>query len=195
MALAARNNDTIVYVPEGNKALIESMGFLHVVENTWWDTNDALVKEDKTLVLSCLPALHWSIRFSLGSYRASLWSSWMIHTENVNIYFAGDSAYGPHFKEIGEKYPSIDLVLMPIGPTSEHENKHKDQHVDAPEAVDAFIDLGAHCFMPMHYGTFFLSKDTLTYPLEKLDASWHEKGALLQDKQLLMARCGQAITL
>ena len=202
MALAKKYNP-VIYAPKGNYRLLKSMGFSRVVTNTWWDTN-MLEKDGRTVTITCLPARHWSIRFSLTSYRKSLWASWMIQApatdDKINsIYFAGDTAAGPHFKEIAYEYPNIDVALMPISPSPKGEsnvhvraqNRHAYNHVDAKGAVDAFIQLGARCFVPMHYGTFFLSEETLTHPIAHTYAAWQAQQDLLGDKELLFAQCGK----
>lgn len=164
------------------------MRFDQIIENTWWDKNQ-LTKNGARLSISCLPAYHSSIRFSLGSYRRSLWSGWMISSDQHTIYFAGDTAYGKHFKQIGAHFPSIDVALMPIGPTSEGENRHKGCHVDAPEAVQAFVDLGARYFVPMHFGTFFIGKNILEHPIRKVYEAWQHHG--LSHDKLLFMQCGK----
>jgi L-ascorbate metabolism protein UlaG (beta-lactamase superfamily) len=203
MALNKKFKPTI-FVPVGNRKTLAAMGFKNnqIVENTWWEQN-TLTKnsaqasnsqDTRSIIITCLPAYHWSIRFDLGSYRESLWSSWLISSDSsssASIYFAGDTAYGPHFKEIGHCFPNINIALMPIGPTEKGENRHKESHVDALEAVDAFIDLGAHCFVPMHYGTFFISPSTVELPINRLHAHWQEKLDFVGSKKLLVARCGQ----
>ncbi len=186
----ARRYDPRIYVPEGNKDLFKGMGFSRVIENTWGDKH-TLKKDDRSITLTFLPAYHWSIRFSLASYRRSLWGSWMINGDDTNIYFAGDTAYGDHFKEIAHEFPKIDIALMPIGPTSEGENKHKVSHIDAVEAVDAFIDLNARSFIPMHYGIFFSGEDTEKYPLLRLNDTWQTRADQLKDKKLLVAQIGK----
>ncbi len=182
----------IVFVPLGNKELLESMGFTRVVEHNWWDSQK-LTHDGREITFTCLPAYHWSRR-SLFDYNKSLWSSWMLSTEDRNIYFAGDSAYGPHFTEIADAYKTIDVALMPIAPTGEKENPCKQSHVDAPEAVQAFIDLRARTFIPMHYGTFSSSKTKLTYPLQRLRSTWQENACELKDKNLIVAQCGKPYT-
>jgi len=194
----AKKYDPVIFVPEGNEEDVAQMGFTHIVENSWWDSY-TLAKDQKQITFSCLPAYHWSIRFSFDSYRTSLWSSWMITYNNKNVYFAGDTAYAAHFKEIATLFPSIDVALMPIGPTTEEvedeeqdaHSEHKECHVDAHQAIDAFVDLNARCFIPMHYGTFAWGKDALEYPLPQLHKYWEKDAAKLKGKKLLVAQCGK----
>ncbi len=189
--------DPVVYVPEGNKELFAELGFSKIVETTWWEKHE-LSKDTKTVIFTCLPAYHWSARFwpdtfSRFGYRASLCASWMISTHNKNIYFAGDTAFGPHFKEIAADFSSINVALMPIGPTSDKRTKHNMlSHIDAKEAIDAFIDLNAHCFIPMHYGTFVSGEEKLELPVAVLHTHWKENQDTLTNKTLLFARCGQS---
>lgn len=186
--------DPVVYVPEGDRALFKGIGFSRVHECTWWQVNHQTV-EGNNITFTFLPAYHWSIRFSLQSYRTSLWGSWMISSNNKNIYFAGDTAYGPHFTEIAQTFNNIDAALMPIGPTCLGKNRHAHKHVDAYESVNAFQDLGAQTFIPMHYGTVFVGKDKemLENPLKAIHAAWSAKK--LAPERLLLARCGKSYSL
>ena len=69
-----------------------------IVEADWWDELSY-----EGLKLACAPARHFSGR-SVNDRYATLWCSWVIESEEARIYFSGDSGYGPHFKQIGEKY-------------------------------------------------------------------------------------------
>ena len=188
----AKKFDPVILVPEGNMQFVKGMGFSKIIEKSWWQDYQ-FTKGNQTIKIACLPAYHWSIRFSLESYRKALWSSWMISANDFNIYFAGDTAYGPHFKEIAQEFPKIDIALMPIGPTCKGQNTHAHCHVDAQESIEGFIDLNAHYFVPMHYGTVFVhsNNEMLKYPIERLTEFWESKALQLREKKLLFAQCGK----
>ncbi|MFD0589851.1 MBL fold metallo-hydrolase [Paenibacillus sp. GCM10027627] len=84
------------------------------------------------------------------------------------VYFAGDSGYFPGFKEIGRRF-DIDVALMPIG-AYEPEWFMGPQHVTPEQALQAFEDIGAKRFVPMHYGAFKLADDTPREALDRLEA-------------------------
>lgn len=195
-AICKKYPNVVALVPKGDKKLFKSMGFKQVYEKTWWEQH-TLEKNNKTLTTTFLPAKHWSIHIDPRHYRKSLWGSWMISCDQMNIYFAGDTAYEGHFKQIAQKFSSIDVALMPIAPTSpKNHEKNKHQHVDAKEAIDAFIDLNARCFIPMHWGTFFRGPDTYEHPINQLDYHWKTKNESgeLNGKKLVLAHCGQQIS-
>jgi len=118
-----------------------------------------------------------------------------ISSADKHVYFAGDTGYGPHFNEIAQRYPIITTALLPIGPTDKEDengiNRHGKEHVNAQEAIQSFIDLKAHEFIPMHYGTFFPGKDTLEYPLEKLQSTWQRRAQELENRALNIITCGK----
>jgi L-ascorbate metabolism protein UlaG (beta-lactamase superfamily) len=84
------------------------------------------------------------------------------------IYFAGDSGYFRGFHEIGKHF-DIDVALMPIG-AYEPEHFMGVQHVTPEQSLQAFLDTGAHWFVPMHYGSFKLADDTPREALERLES-------------------------
>ena len=104
-----------------------------------------------------LPAKHWSSR-SLTDANRTLWGSYLIKGKNTTLYFAGDTAYDGHFKEIAQLFPGIDICLMPVG-AYKPPYIMKKNHTSPTEAVNAFHDLGGKVFIPMHYGTFDLSDE------------------------------------
>ncbi|MCR2806121.1 MBL fold metallo-hydrolase [Paenibacillus soyae] len=90
------------------------------------------------------------------------------------VYFAGDSGYFRGFREIGSRF-RIDVALMPIG-AYEPEWFMGPQHVTPEEALQAFEDIRAGWFVPMHYGAFKLADDTPREALDRLEAGRMNKG-------------------
>lgn len=96
---------------------------------------------------TCMPARHMSSRIGID-WSNRLWCSWIININNGHsiIYYPGDTAIGPHFKEVYDFIASsvdtasneprrIDLTLMPIGPQEPHQIMRV-FHVDPKEAFD-----------------------------------------------------------
>ena len=113
-----------------------------------------------------LPAHHWNRRWMNDTNR-ELWGSFLIRTGDKTIYFAGDTAYANHFKEIRKLAGTIDYVFMPIA-AYRPDWMMRRAHVSPQEAVNAFNDLGAKYFVPMHYGTFDLSDEPIGEPIRLL---------------------------
>jgi len=119
--------------------------------------------QEEDLSITLVPARHWGRR-SLFDKNSVLWGGFLITYKDQSIYFAGDSASGSHFEEIGKRY-EIDIALLPIG-AYKPEFIMKENHLNPQEAFDAFTQLQAKRMIPMHYGTFNLSDEPLDEPLQ-----------------------------
>ena len=106
-----------------------------------------------------------------------------------SIYYAGDSGYFRGFKEIGERF-TIHTALMPIGAYEPEWFMHP-SHVTPEEAIQAFQDVGAKVFIPMHYGAFMLADDTPKEAIDRLQIHWAK--ANLVDKQLTILALGETL--
>ena len=139
--LYKKNAQMKLLVPLGDKQWLQHRGFANVEEYTWWDNGTIVGAGGEKVIFTFLPAIHWSGR-GVFDRNKSLWGSWMIQSSGHNLYFAGDTAYGRHFKAIATEFGQIDTVLMPIGPCEPHEDLQL-THVNAEQAGQAFLELGA----------------------------------------------------
>lgn len=180
--------ETTFLVPLGDKAWFERRGFTRVREYSWWE-QDRFTHHEHEIEFSFLPALHWSQR-GLRDFNTSLWGSWVIRVGNESVYFAGDTAYGGHFSAIKKEFPTLSHALMPIGPC-EPRRWMQDSHMNAEEAGQAFLDLGARKFLPMHWGTFNFGTDHHEAPYERI-VSWWQKQQL-SEQELIVLKAGQRL--
>ena len=141
---------------------------------------DRLTKDFK---ITLLPAKHWGRR-GLSDTNKTLWGSFLIK----DIYFAGDTSYSSHFKEIGEKY-KIRKALMPIG-AYKPEFIMKSNHMNPQEAIQGSLDLKADEVIPMHYGTFKLSDEDFGEPI-----IWATEESLKQKISLKRLDVGEGVEL
>jgi N-acyl-phosphatidylethanolamine-hydrolysing phospholipase D len=148
--IAALPAHAAVYVPLG---LGDYVGRLHdgkVQEMDWWEQLDL----GNGTSLTCLPAQHWSRRIG-QDFNTTLWTGYLLQTMDMSVYYVGDSGYFAGFQEIGRRFPGIDYVLMPL--TAYHPRWFMHYaHMNAPESIQAFQDLGAGFYIPTQWGTFRL---------------------------------------
>ncbi len=189
----AKRDNPLFILPVGNKDLFNSYGLEKIVEKNWWETitlekHAGLISnsaDTPPLTITCLPARHWSCRKLLDANTA-LWSSWMIECAGFTIYCAGDSGYGPHFKEIAHEFPQIDVALMPINPI-----KSSNEHMGPNDAITAFLDLGAQVFVPTHWGTFSCESYTGETPIHRLVQHWAKREPELSKNCCLVYQFGE----
>ncbi|HBY05614.1 TPA: hypothetical protein DEG75_01560 [Candidatus Dependentiae bacterium] len=188
--IAKRNPLVQIFAPWGDRALLVRSGFSRVTECMWWDdfslVHDALKQK---LELYFLPAVHWSRR-ALFDRNRSLWGSWIVRVGEQAVYFAGDTASGEHFKAIAHEFPSINTALMPVSPC-EPRASMRFVHLSAEDAGEAFLALGAHRFVPMHWGTYHFGEDHPLVPIRRLTAWWEREKEQLLDRQLALLKIGE----
>ncbi|WP_078988249.1 MBL fold metallo-hydrolase [Streptomyces sp. WM6372] len=170
---------TPLFVPAGLAGWCRRRGFGRVTELDWWEC-----AELGGVRFDFVPAHHWSKRSLLDTCR-TLWGGWVLSDVRAagtprKVYFAGDTGYGHWFGEIGRRHPGIDLALLPIGAYAPRWWL-RDVHADPEEAVQACRDVGARRMAPMHWGTFVLSAEPVTEPLERVRAAWARAGLSRED--------------
>jgi L-ascorbate metabolism protein UlaG (beta-lactamase superfamily) len=186
----------IILVPQGMSNLCHQIGFTRVTELDWWQQHHIVLQGHPDAVFTLLPAKHWSNR-GLFDINQVLCGSWMIQIQGYHIYFAGDSAYDNHFKMIAQQFHSIHVALLPIGP-NEPDYLMRRSHMSTEQACQAFLDLNAHIYIPMHWGTFELGTDTFDSPIRRLKTWWksHQPDVIsrsrkeVTSKQLVILKFG-----
>ncbi len=156
--LRAVASDQSIIVPEHVGGLVHGLGFRHVHELRHWESFEL-----GSLKVTLTPARHWGARVLHDSHRG--FGGFHIAYAGRSVFHCGDSAYFEGFKEIGERLP-VEIALLPIG-AYEAPTK-RDVHMNPEEAIEAFMNLGAKTFVPMHFGTFRLSYEPLHEPPDRL---------------------------
>ena len=127
-------------------------------ELDWWETF-----KENDLSLTATPGRHFSGR---GIKRGqSLWSSFILKTNEYNLFLGGDSGYDKHFKEIGEKYGPFDLAVLESG---QYNKSWPNIHMMPEETVQAAADLNAKVLLPVHWGKFTLAMHAWDEPIQRV---------------------------
>ena len=144
-----------------------------VIEREWWEHHDVRGPSGDVR-FTFVPQQHWSMRTPFDR-NAVLWGGWVMRGREGAAYHAGDTAYFPHFREIGERAGPIDWAMMPIG-AYDPEWFMQSQHIGPEDAGRAFVELGARNFVCMHWGTFKLTDEPLSEPPERIARWWDAEG-------------------
>jgi L-ascorbate metabolism protein UlaG (beta-lactamase superfamily) len=148
----------------GNRAFLKSFGLRRVDELDWWQCVDASAAK-----ITMTPAQHWSTR-GPGSRNRTLWGGFIMQVGARQVYFAGDTGYWKHFREIRTRFGRMDLALLPIG-AYEPRWFMCDQHMNPDDAVRAHIDLESRASIGTHFGCFRLTEEGIEEPVTALAAA------------------------
>ena len=167
--------DTTMLVPANLGSWFRRRGFTDVVELDWYESHRLPGPDGGDVDLDFVPAHHWSRRGLVDTCR-SLWGGWIFTTgHGRRVYFAGDTGDGHFFEDIAQRYPGIDLALLPVG-AYEPNWFMKTVHLNPAEAVRVCGELGAPRMATMHWGTFILSTERLMAPVEEAERAWLAAG-------------------
>jgi len=151
--------------PLGNDTLLRrGLGDIDVTAVDWHDS----VRLGDGVDVDAVPTQHWSAR-GLGDRMHALWASFVLKIGAKTIYAVGDSGLGDGgtFRDVGVRYPLIDLALLPIG-AYEPRWFMRDQHMNPDDAVRALELCGARRALGHHWGTFKLTNEPIDAPREAL---------------------------
>jgi L-ascorbate metabolism protein UlaG (beta-lactamase superfamily) len=160
--LRHRGGSTFI-VPARVARLLRAQGIAPVHELDWGESLSL-----PHLTIHCVPALHFSGR-GIYDRNLTLWCGYIIEFRERRVYFAGDTAFGPHFAQIREKFGKIDLALLPIG-AYEPRWFMAAVHMNPEEACRAHEILAARTSIAIHHGTFQLADDGIETPKRQLVA-------------------------
>jgi L-ascorbate metabolism protein UlaG (beta-lactamase superfamily) len=153
--------DVPIVTSLGVGARLEALGVAaeRIHELDWGESVDL-----RGLRLTATPCQHFSGR-SLADRNRTLWSSWVIESEQRKVFFSGDTGLSDQFRDIGAKYGPFDLVLLEVGAFNE---AWGDIHLGPDNALTVFEMLGGGTLLPVHWGTFNLALHDWNDPAETL---------------------------
>jgi L-ascorbate metabolism protein UlaG (beta-lactamase superfamily) len=159
-----------VFAGLGNATFLRSKGLHNVTEVDWWQE----LPLSAAVTLVSVPAQHFSSR-GLRDRDGTLWTGYAFRSSAGLSYFAGDTGYSPHFRQIRERLGPVRLAVLPIG-AYRPEWFMDPVHVSPHQAVRAAQDLEAELSVPMHYGTFRLADDGQEEPVAELKRALEAMG-------------------
>lgn len=149
--LAGKDSMTVL-VPLGLAPYFTERGYTNVIEMDWWDTH-----KNGALEVQALPAVHFSGR-GLFDRNRTLWASFAIRSDELSLWFSGDTAAGAVFEEIGQRAGPFDLAMVGIG-AYEPRAIMKSSHATPEEAIEIVRAVRATRAVGMHWGTVKLTPE------------------------------------
>jgi L-ascorbate metabolism protein UlaG (beta-lactamase superfamily) len=113
-----------------------------------------------------LEAIHISRR-GISDTNKTLWGSFLIDSPEGRIYFAGDTAYGEHFRQVYARFGAPKVSLLPIGAYEPRWFMYR-MHMNPDEAVRAHMDLHSEHSLAIHFGLLDLAAESYEAPVNEL---------------------------
>lgn len=162
--LVARDRPAMV-TGLGNAAYLARKGIAGARELDWWGRAPLPGGLEATF----LPARHFSAR-GLTDRARTLWGGFAVASPGGRLLFLGDTAFGTHLAEIGQRLGPSGVALIPIGAYAPGWFMER-VHMTPEQALEAARLVGARASLAMHFGTFKLTHERIEEPVERLHAA------------------------
>jgi L-ascorbate metabolism protein UlaG (beta-lactamase superfamily) len=142
--------------------------------------------------ITAVPVKHVGYRYGAdAAWMTKTFTGYVLEYRGLTVYFSGDTAYdAERFRATAERFPHIDLALLPIAPI--HPRSFMEEvHADPAEAVQAFIDLRAQTMVPIHFDTLINGFDSRGEARTTLQTVVHARG--LDDRVRILPIGGQTV--
>jgi L-ascorbate metabolism protein UlaG (beta-lactamase superfamily) len=156
-SLKALPKTAVVVACSGCGVLIRPLGFYDVRELKWGERTNV-----DGFSIEALGARHWGKRWPHG--RVYGFNSYLLAKNGHRMLLACDSAYTDLFAPLASHPP--DIAAFSIGAY----NPWIWNHANPEQVWKMFLQTGAHYLIPIHWGTFRLSKEPMDEPLRRLIA-------------------------
>ena len=145
-----------VVCPLGVAEYLEYWGYdpQNITEMDWYETINY-----QLTTISCLPTRHFSNR--LFKRNQTLWASFIVESGDRKVYIGGDGGYDGRFKEIYERFGSVDLALMENG---QYNKDWANIHLMPKDLEQAILDLQPKQVFTVHHDKFSLAPHAWTEP-------------------------------
>jgi L-ascorbate metabolism protein UlaG (beta-lactamase superfamily) len=160
-----------LFLPEGGLVYLTDFPFEARELRSWHSI------EGGGLRVTAVPVEHTGGRYGIdGEWMKKTFTGYVVEYAGLSVFFAGDTAYDPgDFERIRERFPHLDLALLPIAPIRPRDHMHR-VHMDPDEALDALRDLGAAFMIPIHFDALVAGTDAPGEARETLIARARERG-------------------
>jgi L-ascorbate metabolism protein UlaG (beta-lactamase superfamily) len=175
-----------LFVPRGGLVYVPNYAF-DVRELATWESF-----EDRGMRITAVPVKHVGYRYGAdAAWMTKSFTGYVLEYRGLTVYFSGDTAYDEQrFRITAERFPHIDLALLPIAPI--HPRGFMEAvHADPAEAVQAFVDLRARTMVPIHFDTLINGFDDPGEARTTLQRVVHARG--LDDRVRILPIGGQAV--
>jgi L-ascorbate metabolism protein UlaG (beta-lactamase superfamily) len=177
-----RSNPPRILTGLGVGGLLAKEGLSSYSELDW--DQSVTVKDTKFFFLE---AIHTSRR-GISDTNKTLWGSFLIDSPEGKIYFAGDTAYGEHFKQIYARFGAPKVSLLPIGAYEPRWFMYR-MHMNPDEAVRAHRDLHSEHSIAIHFGLLDMAAESYEAPVKELAAARRAHG--LEEATFVAPHIGQ----